>query len=146
MEKIAKEYEDPNVGYVYTNWKYSHNGELGISRKIPGPEWDPYTSEWITSAMSTFRVREFLDIPIENFLRWDYKWFSMGVDQAYALPIIRKIRLRDGDYRNVRFIDEPLYVYQFLENPNKPRDERTMDMTMDAARSVNFIRDRGYLR
>ena len=75
--------------------------------------------------MSTFRVRQFLKIPIDNFFRWDYKWFTMGCDQAYVLPIIKQIMHEQNGYEKIKFIDEPLYVYQFTENPNKPRTKMT---------------------
>jgi len=145
LEKIVAAYADTNTRYVYTNWKYSHNNELGISRKIPSPTWDPYRDPWITSALSTFRAREFQNIPFENFMRWDYKWFSMGCDQAYVLPILWKIRQETGNYNSVKFINEPLYTYQFTENPNKPRNNDG-GMRVDAHDSVTFIRNRGYVR
>ena len=148
LEKVWNEYQDQNVDYVYTNWKYSHTNESGISRQIPQNfnEWDPYRSDWVTSAMSTFRVKQFLKIPIVNFFRWDYKWFTMGCDQAYVLPIIRQIMHEENGYDKIKFIDEPLYVYQFTENPNKPRTQNDGGMRMDAHNSVTFIRSRGYIR
>ena len=148
LEKVYQQYINPSVKYVYTNWKYSHNNEVGISRKIPNDQWDPYKNEWITSAMSTFKVKEFLKIPISNFLRWDYKWFSMGCDQAYVLPILWQIWNEEGNYNSVKFIDEPLYIYQFTENPNKPRydkDDNSRNMRIDAHDSVQFIKSRGYV-
>ena len=30
LEKVWECYQDPNVDYVYTNWKFSHNNEVGI--------------------------------------------------------------------------------------------------------------------
>ena len=148
LKKIKEAYEDPKTRYVYTNWIYSHNSELGISKKIPNSEWNPYESEWITSAMSTFKVKEFLKIPMSNFLRWDYKWFSMGCDQAYVLPMLWQIWQEEGNYDSVKFIDEPLYVYQFEENPHKLRkdkDKKSTFMRTDAYNSVEFIRSRGYV-
>lgn len=146
LEKIANAYSDPSVRYVYTNWKYSHNDSGGISEQIPNSSWDPYKNRWITSAMSTFKVADFRKIPFENFLRWDYKWFSMGCDQAYVLPILHNIRREEGNYDSVKFIDEQLYVYQFAENPNKPRDKNDGGMRIDAHDSVTFIRSRGYVK
>ena len=148
LKKIWEQYQDPNVDYVYTNWKYSHNLENGISKKIPEnfENWDPYMSSWITSAMSTFRVKQFLKIPIVNFLRWDHKWFTMGCDQAYVLPIIKQIMGEQSGYEKIRFIDEPLYTYQFSENPNKPRNNDDGGMRIDAHNSVTFIKNRGYIK
>ena len=147
LEKVWNEYQDPEVDYVYTNWKYSHSGEIGISKPIPSSqEWNPYQYPWITSAMSTFRAKQFLDIPIVNFFRWDYKWFTMGCDQAYVLPILKQILAKEDGLRKIKFIDEPLYVYQFTENPNKPRTQNDGGMRMDAHNSVTFIRSRGYIK
>jgi hypothetical protein len=148
LEKIWSTYQDESVDYAYTNWRYSHNNELGISKKIPDnfEKWDPYKSPWITSAMSTFRVKQFLKIPIVNFLRWDYKWFTMGCDQAYVLPIIKQIMEEENGYDKIKFIDEPLYVYQFTENPNKLRTQNDGGMRMDAHNSVTFIKNRGYVK
>lgn len=147
LEKVWNEYQDQNVDYVYTNWKFSHSGELGISKAVPdSSSWNPYNSPWITSAMSTFRVRQFLKIPIVNFLRWDYKWFTMGCDQAYVLPILSQILNEEEGRAKIKFIDEPLYTYQFTENPNKPRNQNDGGMRMDAHDSVTFIRNRGYIK
>ena len=148
LEKVWSEYQNPHVDYVYTNWKYSHNNELGISKEIPKDfsNWDPYKSDWITSALSTFRVRQFLNIPIENFMRWDYNWFTMGCDQAYVLPILHQIMREENGREKIKFINEPLYTYQFTENPNKPRNQNDGGMRMDAHNSVTFIRTRGYLK
>tara|TARA_Y100000310_G_scaffold108182_1_gene106624 strand:- start:2154 stop:2900 length:747 start_codon:yes stop_codon:yes gene_type:complete len=146
MMKVQDEYSDPSVDYVYTNWKYSHDESLGISDHIPDAEWSPYKGRWITSALSSFRVQAFKSVPIENFFRWDGMWFTMACDQAYVLPILWQLRERDGDYRAVRFIDEPLYVYQFLQNPNKQRHgEENHVRAFDADRSSKFLRQRGYI-
>ena len=146
IAKVLDVYSDPSVDYVYTNWKYSHNESLGISDHIPNARWDPYKGKWITSALSTFRVRAFNAVPIENYFRWDGKWFTMACDQAYVLPILWHLRERDGDYRAVRFIDEPLYVYQFLQNPSKLRHgQENMERADDAAKSAQFIRARGFV-
>jgi glycosyltransferase involved in cell wall biosynthesis len=146
IAKVRDVYSDPRVDYVYTNWKYSHDESLGISEYIPDANWDPYSGKWITSALSTFRVRAFKSVPVENFFRWDEKWFTMACDQAYVLPILWQLRERDGDYRAVRFIDEPLYVYQFLQNPSKLRHgEENIERAGDAARSAKFLRDRGFI-
>ena len=147
IEKVVKEYEDPNVEYVYTNWKYSHDNSEGISKAIPNSEWDPYAESWITSAMSSFKVSAFKSIAEANFHRWDGKWFTMACDQAYVLPILWHLRQRDGDYKAVRFVDEPLYIYQFLQNPTKPRHGReNAERAGDAAKSAGFIRTRGFCK
>jgi len=146
LEKIEREYNEYNAKYVYTNWKYSHNNQSGISAKIPATDWNPYTSPWITSAMSTFKAGEFQKIPIANFLRWDFRWFTMGCDQAYVLPILHQIQRESKSFDSVRFINEELYVYQFIENPNKPRNNNDGGMRMDAHDSVTYIKNRGYLK
>jgi glycosyltransferase involved in cell wall biosynthesis len=147
ITKVLDAYSDPSVDYVYTNWKYSHDESLGISEYIPDANWDPYKEKWITSALSTFRVRAFKSISVENYFRWDGKWFTMACDQAYVLPILWQLRERDGDYRAVKFINEPLYVYQFLQNPSKLRHgQDNVERANDAAKSAEFIRTRGFIR
>ena len=48
--------------------------------------------------------------------------------------------------RKIKFINEPLYTYQFTENPNKPRNQNDGGMRIDTHNSVMFIRNRGYLK
>jgi glycosyltransferase involved in cell wall biosynthesis len=146
IEKVLSEYNDEKVEYVYTNWRYSHSPILGISKKIPSNEWDPYTSPWITSAMGTFRAGWFKKIPKSNFLDGDGNFFKMGTDQAYILPMLHMLKKRDGDYSGARFINEPLYVYQFIENEMRRRvDPEGEWERKTACESAKFIRERGFL-
>ena len=146
IEKICEQYEDPGVEYVYTNWQYSHAPIVGISKPIPGAEWDPYESEWITSAMGTFRARWFKSIPVSNFLDRTGQFFKMGTDQAYILPMLHMLKKRDGDYRGAKFINEPLYVYQFIENEKRRRIDSEGNWEREtASQSSVLIRERGFL-
>ena len=53
---------------------------------------------------------------------------------------------RDGNYSSVGFIDEALYVYQFLENKNKPRfNEEGQQRAQFSIQCANFIKQRGYI-
>ena len=70
----------------------------------------------------------------------------MGCDQAYVLPILKQILLEKEGINKIKFIDEPLYVYQFTENPNKPRNQNDGGMRLDAHDSVTFIKNRGYVK
>lgn len=136
----------PHMEYIYTNWMYSHNMQLGISRNIPGNSFDPYKGEWVTSAMATFKVKTFKSIPESNFKDWDGDWIKMGTDQAYILPILHMLKTRDDGYSSVGFINAPLYVYQFLENTGRPRSDSFGEYYRNLAHKTSvFLRDRGFL-
>ena len=38
LKEVYEAYEKDNLDYLYTNWMYSHNRELGISKIIPSNE------------------------------------------------------------------------------------------------------------
>jgi len=147
IEVIQETYEkNSQLEYVYTNWMYSHNNQLGISRAIPGKEFNGYKDPWITSAMATFKVKTFKNIPKSNFMDWNKEWIKMGTDQAYILPILHMLRERDGHYGSVGFIDYPMYVYQFIENTGRPRSDSFGEYYKDLAHKTSvFIRERGFL-
>ena len=135
-----------NLEYVYTNWMFSHDGQLGISKPIPSNDWCAYRDPWITSAMATFKVKTFMSIPESNFLDDDGDYFKMGTDHAYVLPITHMLKKKYGDYRAVGFIDSPLYVYQFVENAKRRRvDTEGQWETNEAHRASSLIRKRGFL-
>ena len=138
--------KNKDLEYVYTNWMFSHDGQLGISRPIPSNEWCAYRDPWITSAMATFKVKTFMGIPESNFLDENNDYFKMGTDHAYVLPITHILKKKYGDYRAVGFINRPLYVYQFVENAKRRRvDEEGKWETNEAHRAATLIRERGFL-
>lgn len=147
IEIIKNSYEqNQKLEYVYTNWMYSHNNQLGISKQIPNNEFNGYKDPWITSAMATFKVKTFKNIPISNFLDWNNEWIKMGTDQAYILPILHMLKDRDKNYSAVGFINYPLYVYQFLENTGRPRSDSFGEFYKDLAHKTSvFLRKRGFL-
>ena len=147
IEFIQKTYEEnPKLEYVYTNWMYSHNNQIGISKPIPNSNFNGYKDPWITSAMATFKIKTFKKIPKSNFMDWDGEWIKMGTDQAYILPILHILKNRDGNYRSVGFIDYPIYVYQFIENTGRPRSDSFGEYYKNLAHKTSvFIRKRGYL-
>jgi len=137
--------QNPKYEYVYSKLKLSH-GELGGSKPIPSDNWDPYKNIWITSHICTFKAKALQRIPISNFLDWDGNWFQIATDHAQILPMLYNLWKRDGDYSSVGFIDEVLYVYQFLENENKSRfDEEGQKRAQFSIQCANFIKQRGYL-
>ena len=96
--------------------------------------------------MSTFKVKALLSIPKANFLDHDNKWFQMGTDHAYILPLLYKLRQRDGDYSAVKHISDILYVYHFYGNPNMPRVGPIADKRADlAVSSSSYIKQRGFV-
>ena len=147
IETVAQAYSNHSkLEYVYTNWMYSHNRELGISRHIPSTNFDPYKDEWVTSAMATFKVKTFKRIPKGNFFDWEGSWIKMGTDQAYILPILHMLKERDGDFSSVGFLDFPFYVYQFVENTGRLRSDSFGQYYKDLAHKTSlFIRDRGFV-
>lgn len=140
--KINEAYRLNNCKYCYSNFIFSHNNKLGISRKINNKNWSPYKDAWITSHISTFKASEFKKIKKENFIDNNNKWFEMGCDQAYILPILENIRINGCLEKDVFFINEPLYVYHHTGNPSKPRDG---SLGLKAHNAVSLIRKRGLI-
>lgn len=146
LEEVYNAYKEKDLDYLYTNWMYSHNNQLGISKKILSDDWNAYESPWITSALSTFRVRKFRQINESNFKDNENNWFTMGCDQAYVLPILELTKKENNGYSKVFYIDKPYYVYQFVENNSKPRnDSFGYKMATDAHNAVTLIRKRGLI-
>ena len=147
IETVKQAYEsDQKLEYVYTNWMYSHNNQIGISREIPNKDFNGYKDPWITSAMATFKVKTFKRIPKQNFLDWKSDWIKMGTDQAYILPMLHMLRKRDGDYSAVKFLNYPFYVYQFIENTGRPRSDSFGEYYKNLAHKTSiFIRERGFV-
>ena len=146
IEKVIKKYNEKDYEYVYTNWVYSHAPILGISKEIPDNNFEPYKDPWITSAMATFKVKTFLKIPTSNFLDENGEYFKLATDQAYILPILTILKKESGDYSKVGFINEPLYVYQFIENEKRRRytEEGNKERVIGHNSSL-LIRERGFL-
>ena len=57
------------------------------------------------------------------------------------------LKQKHGDHRGVGFIDAPLYVYQFIENAMRRRQnsEEGLWETRTAAESSAFIKKRGFV-
>ena len=142
IEQIKSEYDNNDIDYLYSNFVFSHNYYLGISNSIPDKNWCPYRCPWITSHISTFKASSFKEIKKENFLDEDGNWFRMGCDQAYILPILYNIKQKYNSYDKVKFLNKPMYVYNHIDNPSKPRDGTLGKIAHD---SVTIIRKRGFL-
>ena len=137
--------ENPQYEYVYSKLQFSH-GEIGGSIPIPNDDWNPYQNRWITSHISTFKVKALQRIPVANFLDWNGEWFQIATDHAQILPMLYNIWKRDGNYSAVGFIDKVLYIYQFIENENKPRhNQEGLEKGAFSIRCANFIKQRGYV-
>lgn len=147
LELMIDFYEkNPNLEFVYSNWMFSHNGQMGISRAIPNSEWDPYKSDWITSHLQTFRARAYKRIPRKNLLDGDGNYFRMACDQAYTLPMLECIKREYGNFDNVHHFPAPMYVYQFTENASRNSNLELRRWEAETAyNSANFIRSRGFL-
>ena len=150
---------DSKLEYIYTHFRCAHETEdnYGESdgpscpahmRRIPSKDWYPYRDPWITSHMCTFKVKAVMSIPVENFLDWDGKWFRMATDHALAMPMLHILRERDGDYSAVKYIEKPLYVHHWAEDPNTPRvgEQDESHIAAFAGQCADFIRQRGYIK
>jgi len=148
LEIVSKEYEkDSGLEYVYSNWMFSHNKEFGISKPISNQDWNPYRDPWITSHLTTFKVKSYKRVPTSNFLNDNGAFFETGGDQACNLPILMSLKLRDGDYRTVKHIPLPLYVYQYAEgNHNLRTGIEGREYLRFESETVRFIRQRGFLK
>lgn len=147
LETIKNMYENNNkLEYVYSRYSLTQ-GQPGCSSPIPNDNWNPYSGAWITSHMSTFKVKALREISVDNFLDWNGEWFKIATDHAMTLPILYRLWKRDNGYSAVGFIDEPLYIHTYHGNPSKPRsgtpeaDERAKM----AVRCSTYIKQRGYL-
>jgi glycosyltransferase involved in cell wall biosynthesis len=147
LQIISNEYEkNPSLEYVYSNWMYSHNKELGLCKPIPNENWNPYKNEWITSHLTTFRVKAYKRINAANFKDANGNFFITANDQACNLSIIASSKLIHGNYDRVKFINLPLYVYQYAENNESIRKglegREYMNFQHETAQ---FIRKRGFI-
>jgi glycosyltransferase involved in cell wall biosynthesis len=138
--------KNPDLEFVYSNWMYSHNGQLGISKPIPSKDWDPYRDEWLTSHFQTFRAAAYKRIPRLNLVDAEGDYFKMATDQAYTLPMLECIKRKYGNFDRVKHFPAPMYVYQFNENESRKKGSEIAKWeAMTAYESARFIRQRGFL-
>jgi len=147
LELISIEYEkNPKFEYVYSNWMYSHNKELGLSKPIPNDAWDPYQNEWITSHLTTFKVGTYKQLPVANFKDSNGEFFITANDQACNLPLLAFLKSKHGNYNAVKHVNLPLYVYQYAESDESIRKGNQGREYMKKQYEVaQFIRQRGFL-
>jgi glycosyltransferase involved in cell wall biosynthesis len=148
LEIISEQYDkNPKLEYVYSNWMYSHNKELGISKPITSNAWDPYRNEWITSHLTTFKVKSYKRIPVSNFKDADGKFFVTANDQACNLALLASLKMRDGGYEAVKHLNLPLYVYQYAESDAAIRKgDSGKEYMSKQYETAQFIRRRGFLK
>ena len=102
LTKVAREYEaDTKLDFMWTQFQ-SSSGELGFCRDIPQGA-NPFTEEWVTSHMQTFRKELLWGVPHELFLD-GVSYHKTGTDQALVLPILSVAKKR-------KFIPDVLYLY-----------------------------------
>ena len=148
LEKIKKKYDsNPKYEYVYSKYVLSH-GPVGGSKPIPSSKWEPYENEWITTHISTFKVKALQRVPIKNMFDWDGEWFKIATDRACILPMLYMLKRRDGDYSSVGFIDEPLYTYRYLNNNNttNPNTPEGRELAKISIKTANYISERGFVQ
>lgn len=135
VELILKEYEDPDVGTVWTAHKWDINN-MNISKSLPeSARINPYEYPWVSSHLKTFRSRLILEINEDNFKDLDGKWFKRGYDQALYLPLL---------YLSIKrkYIDEVCYLYRINSNSMKHREWKEQDQLS----TVKLVRARGFVK
>ena len=69
---------------------------------------------------------------------------ALGAPQIF--PSQAYLKARDGDYSGARFMNEPMYVYQFAENEMRRRvDDEGVWERETASSSSQLIRSRGFV-
>jgi glycosyltransferase involved in cell wall biosynthesis len=135
VELILNEYQDDDVGTVWTAHKWDINN-LNISKELPDvPPVNPYEYPWVTSHLKTFRASLIHDIHDDNFKDMYGDWFKRGYDQALYLPLL---------YLSIKrkYIDEICYLYRINSNSMKHREWKEQDQL----KTVKIVRARGYVK
>ena len=112
VELILNEYQDEEIGTVWTGHKWDINN-INISKSLPEDiRINPYEYPWVSSHLKTFRSDLLLKINQENFKDLDGNWFKRGYDQALYLPLIYLSKKR-------KYINEICYLYRINSNSIK---------------------------
>lgn len=113
-------------------WAFS---DMNISGKLPNGV-DPYTHQWVSSHMKTFRKKLINNVKDENFRDENGEYFRRAEDQAIFLPILKHSM-------NRVFLPRVMYHYTI--------DMTRKDLFTDSAAHhqkdiAQFIRKRGYIQ
>jgi len=135
VDLILNEYQDDDVGTVWTGHKWDINN-INISKELPdNPPVNPYEYPWVTSHLKTFRASLIHDIHDDNFKDMYGNWFKRGYDQALYLPLLYLSKKR-------KYIDEVCYLYRINSNSMKHREWKEQDQL----NTVKLVRARGFIK
>jgi glycosyltransferase involved in cell wall biosynthesis len=135
VDLILNEYQDDDVGTVWTGHKWDINN-INISKELPdNPPVNPYEYPWVTSHLKTFRASLIHDIHDDNFKDMYGNWFKRGYDQALYLPLLYLSKKR-------KYIDEVCYLYRINSNSMKHREWKEQDQL----NTVKLVRSRGFIK
>ena len=135
VDLILNEYQDEDVGTVWTGHKWDINN-INISKELPDdPPVNPYEYPWVTSHLKTFRASLIHDIHDNNFKDMYVDWFKRGYDQALYLPLLHLSKKR-------KYIDEVCYLYRINSNSMKHREWKEQDQL----NTVKLVRARGFIK
>ena len=107
LNRVAKEYENPDVWVTWGQYQDSHGG-IGCSREIPANIIKSNSFRkygWCSSHLRTFYAGLFKKIKKEDFLNCDGDFYSMAWDLSIYFPLLEMA----GD--RGRFISDVLYIY-----------------------------------
>ena len=135
---ISEQYNHPHheVGAVWTNqrWGFTISGNSG-----PLPEnANPYTFEWVSSHLKTFKKSLINDINMENFFNASGEYFTRIADQAIYLPVLEACKRQGMTWTYL-----PICAYHYNVNHNEI-DFESDDAKLQHDEAV-FLRKRGFL-
>lgn len=107
LDRINKEYEDPNVWLTYGQFEFS-DGRPGFAEPYPNTN---YRKEaWRATHLKTFRAGLFQKIKTQDLI-YDGKWYDNAQDLAMMFPMLEM-----AGPKHILFIDEVLYVYNYANS------------------------------
>lgn len=134
LDAIYKEY-NPAVLWTAHRWAFT-------DQNISGPinnEVSLYEQPWRSSHLKTFRVKDFRNLNLKNFLDDDDNWIMIACDQAIFLPMMERARIKN---RPLIFFPRVMYHYNInLKDP----ELFTKDRSLQQKQSAEWLRHRGYI-
>lgn len=113
LVRLDREYSDPNVWMTYGQYRSHPDMAIGCSRQIPSNVIEANAFRqygWCSSHLRTFYTWLFKRIKKEDLMGQDGKFFAMGWDVAFQLPMLEMSGHR------AKFIPDVLYMYN-VANP-----------------------------
>lgn len=128
IERLAYEYENPEVWLTYGQFKFYPAGHPGFCAKFPDQiiENNLFRNySWLSSHLKTFKASLFKKIKKEDLFDTDGKFYEMASDLAFMYPMLEM-----ASKNHIRFIPDVLYLYN-LSNPiNDHRVNRSYQLKL----------------